>query len=147
MVRISANGGGLGALLSYPRRHIRWKIIAPYAMLAIVLAGIGTFLVTRLVTGSLQERFDNQLAESARVTSDSFVRRERKHLEVVRAIAFTDGVATAVTNSNGYKLASLIDPIATNNQSERVEVLNASGARVFGARLVDADQTHVRTDR
>jgi putative nucleotidyltransferase with HDIG domain len=138
LVWILAGARGPGSLLSYPRRHIRWKIIAPYVVLAIVLAGVGTFLVTRLVTGSLQERFDNQLAEAARVTSDSFVRRERKHLEVVREVAFTDGVASVVEQGYVYRLSAMIDPIAANSQAERVEVLDASGVRVFGAQLTDA---------
>ena len=56
------------AVIKYPGRHLRWKIIAPYAIVAVILAVAGTFLVTRLVTGSLRERFDNQLAEAARVT-------------------------------------------------------------------------------
>ena len=67
-----------------PARQIRWKIIAPYVILTLVLAAGGTFLATRMVTGSLEERFENQLAEAARVTSDAVVRREREHLELVR---------------------------------------------------------------
>jgi len=60
----------LSKALSYPAHHIRWKIIAPYVVLAALMAVTGTYLVTRLVTGSLEERFNNQLAEAARVTSD-----------------------------------------------------------------------------
>jgi hypothetical protein len=73
--------------LLYPVRHIRWKIIAPYVFLTLVLAAAGTYVATRLVTDSLEERFNNQLAEAARVASDSVVRRERQHLAVVRNIA------------------------------------------------------------
>ena len=128
----------LSTALSYPARHIRWKIIAPYVVLAVLLAAAGTYLVTRLVTGSLEERFNNQLAESARVTSDSFVRRERKHLEVVRSVAFTDGVAKAATSGNALTLAQVVNPIAANAKADRVEVLDATGKRVFGAKLNDA---------
>lgn len=125
----------LANVLSYPARRVRWKIIAPYAVLAVILAGAGAFLVTRIVTGSLRERFDNQLAESARVTSDAFVRRERRHLEIVRAVAFTDEVGAATQAGNGYALSRLIDPIATNSRAERVEVLNTQGRRIFGIEL------------
>ncbi len=128
----------LSTALSYPAHHIRWKIIAPYVVLAMLMAAAGTYLVTRLVTGSLEERFNNQLAESARVTSDSFVRRERKHLEVVRSVAFTDGVAAAATSDNALALAQVVNPIAGNAHADRVEVLDASGKRVFGAKLTNA---------
>ena len=79
-----------------PSRKIRWKIIGPYAVLALLLAFLGTYLVTNIVTSSLEERFTNQLAEAARVAADSLVRRERQHLEVARSVAFTEGVAEAV---------------------------------------------------
>jgi len=123
---------GMRHLLRYPARHIRWKIIAPYIVLSALIAASGTYMVTRLVVGSLEERFNNQLAESARVTSDSFVRRERKHLEVVRGVAFTDGVADAAAAGDGAALAELVRPIAANAGAERVEVLDARGERVFG---------------
>jgi putative nucleotidyltransferase with HDIG domain len=123
--------------VSYPRRHIRWKIIAPYVIMAAVLAAAGTFLVTRLVTGSLEERFENQLAESARVASDAVVRRERSHLETVRAVTYTEGFPQALDTRNEWDLARLSLPLMANNQVQRLEVLDTSGQRVYGTQLVD----------
>jgi len=77
------------ALLTFPKHHIRWKIILPYVFLSAILAIVATYLVTRLVTSSLTERFDNQLVEAGRVTADDVVRKEREHLETVRAVAFS----------------------------------------------------------
>ena len=119
----------------YPGQHIRWKIIAPYIVLSALIAVSGTYLVTRLVVGSLEERFNNRLAEAARVTADSIVRRERAHLEVVRGVAFTEGVADATVQGNDLALADLANPIAANARAERVEVLDAIGERVYGAQL------------
>jgi len=129
----------VGNRLLYPARHIRWKIIAPYVLLTAVLAAAGTFMATRLVTGSLEERFENQLAESGRVTSDAVVRRERQHLEVVRGVAFTDGVADATGDGDAKKLDKLVLPLAANSRAELVEVLDTRGERVFGAHLSDAE--------
>src|SRR3989304_10082654 len=81
--------------------HIRWKIVAPYLVLPLAVAMAGTFIATRLVTGSLEDRFANQLAEAARVTSDSVVRRERQHLSLLRSIAFTVGVPQAAAAGGG----------------------------------------------
>src|SRR3989304_9126129 len=53
----------IGNLLSWPAQHIRWKIVLPYAFLTVLLAAAGGYLATPEVTGSLTERFDNQLAE------------------------------------------------------------------------------------
>jgi putative nucleotidyltransferase with HDIG domain len=127
----------LGRGLAYPLRHIRWKIIAPYAILVVILAGAGTYIATDLVTGSLEERFENQLAEAARVSSDAVVRRERQHLEVLRGVSFTQGVAAATEGRDARKLADLVTPLAANNRAELVEVLDARGQRVLGLRLGD----------
>jgi hypothetical protein len=67
---------------------VRWRIIAPFAVLTLLVAAGGAYMVTRLVVTSFEERFDNQLAEASRVAADSVVRRERQHLETVRAVAF-----------------------------------------------------------
>lgn len=121
----------------YPARHLRWKIIAPYAALTVTLAVPGTYLVTRLVGGSLDERFNNQLAEAGRVAQDSIVRHERKHLEAVRAIAFTEGVGAAVTAGDATQLAALIEPLLANAGLERAEVIGADGTRLYGAQITD----------
>jgi putative nucleotidyltransferase with HDIG domain len=129
------------ALLTWPMHHIRWKIILPYAFLSIVIAVVGTYLVTRLVTGSLSERFDNQLAEAGRVTADAVVRQERAHLEIVRAVAFTEGVADSIRAGNEKKLGDLVEPIAANGAVERLEVLDAQGQRVKTLALSDGGES------
>ena len=118
-------------------QQIRWRIVAPYVLLTIILAVAGTYLVTRLVTGSLEERFDNHLSETARVMADSVVRRERQHLEVIRSVAFTRGVASAIEARNRDVLVAIVEPIAVNSGIELVEVLEAEGVRVLALRLSD----------
>jgi putative nucleotidyltransferase with HDIG domain len=117
--------------------RIRWKIIAPYFVLTVVVAAAGTYFATRLVTGSLDDRFNNQLAEAARVTSDAVVRRERMHLETVRSITFTVGVTEAIAASDGRELRTLIEPILANDHREYVRVLDENGRQLIGLHLVD----------
>ena len=125
-------------LLLWPFRHIRWKIVLPYAFLTVLLAVTGSYLATELVTGSLEERFDNQLAEAGRGVSDKVVRKEREHLETVRAVAFTDGVAAAVQSGDRAAVNALVQPIAANAGVERVEVLDVQGNRLTAMQLTDA---------
>lgn len=114
---------------------LRWKIVGPYAVLALAVAMFGAFLVTRLVVGSLAERFTNQLVESGRVTADSVVRQEREHLLTVRTITFTDGLASAVALDDANELEAIALPVAANQGAQRVEILDRSGQRLLGARL------------
>ena len=133
-----ASGASL-RLVTWPFRHIRWKIVLPYAFLTVVLAATGSYLATRLVTGSLEERFDNQLAEAGRVVSDTVVRKEREHLETVRAVSFTEGVADAVRQRDAGTLKELVEPIAGNAAVERLEVLDGEGQRVKTFSLADEE--------
>ena len=129
----------LSRLLTWPTRHIRWKIVVPYAFLTVALAVAGSYLATNLVTGSLAERFDNQLAEAGRVAADGVVRKEREHLETVRAVAFTEGVADAVDAGDGATVKELVEPIASNGGVERLEVLDREGQRLKTLRLADEE--------
>jgi len=126
-------------MLAWPFRHIRWKIVLPYAFLTVVLAAAGSYVATHLVTGSLSERFDNQLAESGRVVADAVVRKERDHLETVRAVAFTEGVPEAVQKADEVALAKLVGPVAANDKVERLEVLGAAGQRLRTFSLTNAN--------
>ena len=56
---------------------LRAKLIVPYVLLTLSIALLGVFIITRLVAGSFQERFGNQLIEAGRVTADGIVRKEQ----------------------------------------------------------------------
>lgn len=141
------SGSFLGRIATWPFRHIRWKIVLPYALLTVLLAAAGSYVVTRLVTGSLEERFDNQLAEAGRVVADSVVRTEREHLEIVRAVSFTKGVPDAIDDGDAQKVERLTEPIAANAAVERLQVLYAQGQRLTALSLSDEDSlTYERLD-
>lgn len=122
---------------------IRTRIVLPYAILTLAVAVVGTFVVTQLVAGSLEERFVNQLVDSGRVASDSVVKKERKHLEVLRAMAFTQGVDGAVASGDMHTLQELLAPLAVNHKIDSVEVTDDLGRELFGFRH-DKGSTDVR---
>jgi len=83
---------GWQARLEHLRRlNIRGKIILPYLVLTLVVAIVGTYVVTSLVASSLDERLTNQLLEAGRVVSDSLARREIAHLEMARVVPIRAG--------------------------------------------------------
>ncbi len=129
---------GLLRFFTWPLNHIRWKIVLPYVALTGILAAVGSYMATDLVTGSHNERLNNQLAEAGRVVSDTVVQKERDHLESVRAITFTSGVPSALSAGNAAALDQLVRPVAANRALERVEVLDGSGRRLRALYLTDA---------
>ncbi len=135
---LGAFRAGLPSVVRWPNRAVRWKIMAPYGAFAVLLAISATFAAVRLVTGSLEQRFEQQLAESARVASDAVVRRERQHLAVLRGIAFSDGIDTSLGASDRERLTDLVQPVVANAKAEIVELLDAGGGPLLGLVLADA---------
>lgn len=113
--------------LSFP---IRGKIIFPYLVLTILVAVIGTYVVTNLVAGSLDERLTNHLLEAGRVVSDDLVRYEIKHLEAARVIAFTRGLEEALHEKDAEKAASLASPVASGLGMELLVIVDADGQQM-----------------
>jgi signal transduction histidine kinase len=110
---------------------LRAKLIVPYVLLTLLIALVGVYVITRLVTSTFQERFVNQLFEAARVTSDSVVRRERTQLENLRLIAFTQGVPEALQAGDVDQLEALILPLALNNELEAVTIVDPNGVELL----------------
>src|SRR5438552_1569863 len=125
----------IAKLAVLPARHLRWKIVLPYALLALILGCPATYLATGVITSSLGQRSDNHLVESARVSSDTLARRERKHLETVRAILFSDGVPEAIDARDSAQLGTLIEGTAANDEVQYLQVLDASGQRLKAIQL------------
>jgi signal transduction histidine kinase len=119
------------AFPSLGRFKLQTKLIVPYVILTVLVALIGTFVVTRLVAASVQERLANQLYEASRVAGDGVVRRERAHLETLRLMAFTQGVPQALTAEDAKALQDLLWPLALNNNVEAVSAVNMKGQEVI----------------
>ncbi|HUX76314.1 MAG TPA: ATP-binding protein [Anaerolineae bacterium] len=118
----------LGRLLNL---NIRNKIVLPYLILTLSVAIVGTYVVTRLVASSLDERLTNQLLEAGRVVSDSLARREMDHLESARAIAFTVGLAEALQAGDRDSVVALAQPAAVVRGVESLIVVDADGREVL----------------
>ena len=111
--------------------NIRNKIVLPYLILTLTVAVIGTYVVTSLVAGSLDERLTNQLLESGRVVSDSLARREMDHLESARSIAFTVGLAEAVQAGDRDGVTALAQPAAAVRGVESLIIIDENGQEVM----------------
>jgi signal transduction histidine kinase len=111
---------------------LQYKLIVPYVLLTLTIAGIGIFVITRLVTSSIRERFVNQLYESARVASDVMVRQERLRLEVLRQAAYTEGVSAAILARDSARLEELLTPVAAvKGDIDSISVIDESGVELL----------------
>lgn len=108
------------------------KIIVPYLLLTLAVAGVGAFLVVRFTTDSLQERFYNQLLDAGRVVSERMVDYEAMRLEILRVVVATEGVAESLAANKRADLAARVPQIIANSNTDAVELLDQQGREVYG---------------
>lgn len=113
-------------------QRISTKIILPYLILTLAVASVGAFVVTRLVAGSLQERFHNQLLDAGRVVSEKMVDLERERLATLRAVSNTRGVGRALTQRDTDALAGIVPQIIVNAGADAVSLTDENGVEVYG---------------
>lgn len=110
---------------------IRIKVIFPFFLLTLVVAIVGTYVVTRLVADSLEERLTNQLLEAGRVVSDGMARQEIKHLETARVVAYTRGLAEALSNGDAQTVGALAEPVAAGLDVENLILVDMQGQEML----------------
>lgn len=116
------------AFLSLP---LRLKITLPYLVVAILLAGLATWVISQSFVASLQERFNVQLVDSFEAASIKISEAESKALIGERTIARTLGVAQAVATRDVDRLNALIRPLAANEHIPLVYVLDHAGTLIY----------------
>ncbi len=116
------------------RVPVRIKITLPFILLALVLAVAAAFVVSRVVLDTVEERFTNQLIEAGKLTNDWMVKEEDRLLETLRLLAYTQGMAAAVTAADAEQVRRFALPLAINNQEEVVEILDRQGTSVLSLR-------------
>lgn len=110
---------------------IRLKVALPFLLLTVVVSVIGVYVVTRLVTGTLTERLTNQLLESGRVVSDSFVRQEGQHVTEAFRIVYTDGFSEAVIDQNQESVLRLVEPLFGSGTVENLIIISPQGKELL----------------
>jgi signal transduction histidine kinase/HAMP domain-containing protein len=117
---------------AYFNSRIRFKIILPFALLTIMVAITGIYLSTRLIAGSLEERFTRQLLDAGLAAGKGLTQREELHLQALRSIAFTEGIDAAVLSGNQGRLQTLLFPLVANYGVDRVDVVSSDGVQLLG---------------
>jgi signal transduction histidine kinase len=109
---------------------IRLKVILPYLLLTVIVSVIGVYVVTRLVSNTIQERLTNQLLEAGRVVSDGFVRQESSHVDAARILSYTTGLAEALAGEERETALDLVRPAAAGLGLDNVILVSAQGSEL-----------------
>lgn len=105
--------------------QLRIKITAPYILLAILIAFAATFITTRYIVSSVEERFQKSLQDAAHRAADAMVLIERKHLATIRSVANSEGLPEAVASKDAPLVRQRASLIALNDGVNCLEVIAA----------------------
>lgn len=131
-------------LLSIP---LRIKITVPYLVVAALVAGLATYQVSRSFADNLEDRVRSQLSDASARVAEAIVDIENDHLQNLRTIAFTLGVAEAVAERNAEAITQLVYPQIVNNRIQAADILDASGRLLASWHQTGAlEQTHSQID-
>ncbi len=119
------------AKLPKVRVPVRLKITLPYVILALILALGAAYVVSQVVLDTVKERFTNQLIEVGKLGSDWMVNEEKRLLETLRLLSYTEGVAEAIAEGKAERLREIALPLAINYQEENIEILDMQGASLL----------------
>lgn len=113
---------------------IAGKIIAPYILILFILAMVAVFVVSRLVSGSLDEQFTNKLLDRGKATNEALVKVEAEQLQALRLMANTNGVAEAIVAKDAEQLRTFVYPLQVNARLDLADVLGADGQILLALR-------------
>jgi signal transduction histidine kinase len=113
----------------YPR--VNTRITAPFLAITMIVAALGVFIVTRLVSSSIDERINNQLLTSAQAASNALAQVESEQLSALRALVFTEGIPEAISSNDIETLNERLTPIIVNNQLDVVIVFDTAQTPIY----------------
>jgi adenylate cyclase len=102
-----------------------------------VLAALGTFVVVRQVSNSLEQRFENQLLDAGTNVNQTVLKVEQEQAELIRLMANSEGVANAISSHDSAALQQLLVPLQVNSRYSLADVLDAGGQEVLALRPSD----------
>jgi class 3 adenylate cyclase len=126
--------------------RLRFKIIAPYLVLALLLAIAGTFFLARIFAERLEEQLQNELWQAGHYATDEVVYIERELLTSLRAIARTQGVADSLSSNDRERLLDLVLPLAVNATLDQVDIVTPQGQGVLSLHRISAEGYPLYTD-
>ncbi len=110
---------------------IRTKITMPYIFLAILIAIGASIIVSNLIFDTVEERYNNQLAEVALLSSELMVKEEQDLLDGLRLIANANGLAAAIQTGDVDAIREVTFGIVVNQRIGAVQFLDANAQPIL----------------
>lgn len=90
--------------------------------------------MSNIIFHTVEERFNNQLGEVGKLSSEIMVVEEEKLLDTLRLLTYTENIIEPITQHDPEKLRSMALGIAINQQADAVEFLDKDGYLILSMR-------------
>ncbi|MBV8480948.1 MAG: hypothetical protein JOY72_11685 [Actinobacteria bacterium] len=111
----------------YRRRELHLALAVVVTILTVLFAG-------QRATAGARATLDNRLTAAGAGADAALVGIESEQLDVVRAVAFTGQVATALAARNGPELNTLVTPLQADSDVPMVDVVEPDGRVLLAVR-------------
>ena len=125
---------------------LRRKLIIPYMLLTLLLAAIGTYVVTRLVATSIEERFTNRLKEASQVSVDSIARPNASIWKFCARWCSQMALLMVFVDRDAEALSGLLYQLLVNSQLEIVSAVDANGQEIFSRGFNPAANQYIESN-
>ncbi|MEO1663873.1 MAG: ATP-binding protein [Chloroflexota bacterium] len=130
-----------------PGTSVRLRLTLPFLVVTVVIAGLGIYIVTRLVAGNIEERLVNQLADSAQTATNAIVDIERQQLNRLRLMVNTIGIDLAIIDTDTAEIDALLRPLALSEGIDRTLVVDNQREIIYQLDRTDTAPTDaIRVD-
>jgi signal transduction histidine kinase len=116
---------------------LRWRFTLPLAVVLIIAATIGGYLLANSLSVNLEIPQINLLLESSRAISERAAQLYERQRDEAERIAYTTGVAEAIVNGQGEDLHQPLEALARLADLDSLIVANAQGVEVLGLQRVE----------
>ena len=127
--------------IGFSQRSLKWQLMLPFGLLAVLWATTGTYLLTRTATSRAESRIDAALYEGVVTSGTRFTDLIAAEIELERLAAYTAGVDEAVQARNGARLEALLTPLLVNSRADAMIVFAPDGTELISLWRADAAVT------
>jgi hypothetical protein len=127
-------GGGGG-----PARPERWYMRRElHLAIGILVAILTVFLAGQRATAGARATLDSRLVQGGADADAGLIAIESEQLSAARAVAFTQGVATALAADDGPALNRLVTPLQANSTVPMIDIVQPDGRVLLAVRAKGA---------
>lgn len=124
-----------------PRKRfisLRWRFTLPLFIVVLIVAMGGAYLLARNLGGELSAVQENNLLETSRAVAQRAVDLYNRERQEAQRIAFTAGIAEAISDQQVESLHSMLEGLARVAELDSVIVTDPTGLEVLGLQRVAA---------